>query len=166
MKQNLQNATQIRLETEADTDLLARAVAKHLRAGDVVLLSGSLAAGKTTFVRHVATWLGSTDRVSSPTYTLANFYQSPRAQIIHIDAYRLKNAAEFLDLALEEELERSIALIEWGESLADEFDNWIGIDIATLPESETGRLVTLSASGPEMITRVQGILSAYSEADV
>jgi tRNA threonylcarbamoyladenosine biosynthesis protein TsaE len=103
------------------TAQIASLVAETLRPGDVVLLSGDLASGKTTFVKGVAAALGSSDTVTSPTFMLAQFYQTAAAPILHMDAYRLSDVAEFRDLALEDYAEDSITFVEWGEKVGDEF---------------------------------------------
>src|SRR5437870_4402660 len=94
---------------------IASALAAHLRVGDVVLLTGGLASGKTTFVKGVAAALGSPDTVTSPTFMLAQAYASPRGRILHVDAYRLSGLPEYRDLALDEEAADSITVVEWGE---------------------------------------------------
>lgn len=100
---------------------IAAALAPHLRAGDVVLLTGGLASGKTTFVQGLAAALGSSDAVTSPTFALAQNYVTRAAPILHIDAYRLSGVHEFRDLGLDEYIEESITLIEWGDIVAEDF---------------------------------------------
>ena len=89
-------------ESPARTAAVAAAVAGQLRAGDVVLLHGELAAGKTTFVAGAAAALGSADQVTSPTFMLAQFYAGGRVPVLHIDTYRLTSvtAKRFKDIYL------------------------------------------------------------------
>src|SRR5436189_4987054 len=82
------------------TAAVAARLAARLRPGDVVLLTGDLAAGKTTFVQAVTRALGSTDPVTSPTFALAQFYETPVAPILHVDTYRLSDVDEYRDLGL------------------------------------------------------------------
>lgn len=103
------------------TSRIAAVLATRLRAGDTVLLTGELASGKTTFVKAVADALGSADLVTSPTFTLAQFYATTRGPLLHIDAYRIDGITEYRDLGLDDYLETSINLIEWGEKVAGEF---------------------------------------------
>lgn len=105
----------------AQTAAVAAALAGRLVAGDVVLLTGDLAAGKTTFVKGVAEALGATDPVTSPTFALAQFYEAASAPILHVDAYRLDGPAEYRDLGLAEFVDASITLVEWGDRIAGEF---------------------------------------------
>lgn len=111
-----------------ETERIGAILAGRLRAGDIVLLKGDLAAGKTTLVKAVAAGLGSTDVVTSPTFALAQFYRTPGSSILHIDAYRLADVPEYRDLALDEYAEQSITLIEWGEKIASEFPCHLEID--------------------------------------
>lgn len=113
---------------EQATGAVAAMLAPHLRPGDAVLLKGGLATGKTTFVKAVAAALGSQAQVTSPTFTLAHFYPSQRATILHIDAYRLEGIHEYRDLALADYLEESITLVEWGEKVAEDFPGHLLIE--------------------------------------
>ena len=102
--------------SEADTASVASALASSLVAGDVVLLSGNLGAGKTAFVRGLAQGLGlDPDDVSSPTFTLVHEYRGGRLTLYHADLYRLGRAATD-DLGLEE-LHLGVLAIEWPDRL-------------------------------------------------
>ncbi len=150
---------QIRLESEADTTRLAASFARHMQAGDVLLLNGGLAAGKTAFVRAAVAARGVADAVTSPTYTLANIYSGP---IVHMDAYRLDSPADFADLALEDEFERGIAFIEWGAMLAGEFDDYISLELALLPDNENARLASLTSHGPRGAMLLAAVLKDFA----
>lgn len=149
---------QIHLESEAETARLATSFARHMQAGDVLLLNGGLAAGKTAFVRAAVAARGGDDAVTSPTYTLANIYSGP---IVHMDAYRLKTPADFADLALEEEFEHGIAFIEWGAMLAGEFDDYVSLELALVPENEHARMTTLSSYGPRGAALLVAVLEGF-----
>ncbi|NOR64364.1 MAG: tRNA (adenosine(37)-N6)-threonylcarbamoyltransferase complex ATPase subunit type 1 TsaE [Rhodobacteraceae bacterium] len=153
---------QHRLETEADTTRLAATFARHMRAGDVLLLSGGLAAGKTFFVRAAVAALGSADAVSSPTYTLANIYACPKGPVVHMDAYRLESPADFADLALEDEFARGLAFIEWGAMLAGEFDDYVGLELSLLPSSEHARVASFTSEGPRGAELLAHVLKDFS----
>jgi tRNA threonylcarbamoyladenosine biosynthesis protein TsaE len=99
-------------ETEREGILLG----ERLRAGDVVLLTGELGAGKTTFVRGVAEGTGSKAHVASPTFQLVRVYPG-RIQLAHIDLYRVESSAELRDLGLEELATQGAVVVEWGERL-------------------------------------------------
>ena len=150
--------TTLTLPSEADTARLARAFAAAMRAGDVVLLNGGLAAGKTAFVRAAVAARGVADAVTSPTYTLANIYAGP---IVHIDAYRLETPADFADLALEDELERGLAFIEWGAMLAGEFDDYVSLELAMVQGQEQAREARLSSHGPRGAALLAAVLEGF-----
>ena len=86
-----------------DTEAAGEELAKVLRSGDIVLLSGQLGAGKTTFVKGVARGLGVVDRVTSPTFTMVRPHECHNDQGIstlwHADVYRVESLGEVLDLA-------------------------------------------------------------------
>lgn len=94
--------------------------ARVLRSGDVVLLSGRLGAGKTTFVQGVARGLGVGERVTSPTFTMVRQHACANdlgiATLHHADVYRVESLGEVVDLDLGELVEEdAVALVEWGD---------------------------------------------------
>jgi tRNA threonylcarbamoyladenosine biosynthesis protein TsaE len=101
-----------------DTMALAARLASAARRGDVIALSGDLGAGKTTFARGFIRALAQAEiDVPSPTFTLAQTYDTPAAQIWHFDLYRLTRPEDAVELGLEEALSRGVSLIEWPERL-------------------------------------------------
>src|SRR4051812_48390397 len=105
-------------QSEEETAGVARTLAATLAAGDVLLLSGNLGAGKTAFVRGLAAGLGIDPRdVSSPTFTLVHEYRGGRVTLYHVDLYRLDRAATD-DLGLEEMgVADGVLAIEWPDRL-------------------------------------------------
>jgi tRNA threonylcarbamoyladenosine biosynthesis protein TsaE len=98
-------------ETRALGEELGRDV---LRAGDVVVLSGELGTGKTALAQGVGRGLEVDGPVVSPTFTLVREYQG-RVRLCHVDVYRLERIQELHELGIEEQLEESVTLVEWGE---------------------------------------------------
>lgn len=103
---------------------LGRRLALVLRAGDLVLLSGPLGAGKTTLTQGIADGLHVRGPVTSPTFVIARVHPSLPAgsggpALVHADAYRLGSALELDDLDLETDTETSVTVVEWGEGLAE-----------------------------------------------
>lgn len=98
---------------------LGRLLGMRLRAGDVVLLTGELGAGKTTFMRGVGEGLGVRGPVTSPTFVIARRHPSVVAgpALVHADAYRLATAEEFEDLDLADD--DAVVCVEWGKGLAE-----------------------------------------------
>jgi tRNA threonylcarbamoyladenosine biosynthesis protein TsaE len=100
----------------AETEALAARLAADLRPGDVVLVSGELGAGKTTFVRGAARALGVGVPVTSPTFTLARRYEDGRVPISHLDLFRLSGLdAEEPELLADELADDCVAFVEWPE---------------------------------------------------
>jgi tRNA threonylcarbamoyladenosine biosynthesis protein TsaE len=101
-----------------ETEALAARLARWLRAGDVVAVSGELGAGKTTFVRGAARALGVREPVSSPTYTIGHRYEAP-TPVAHLDLYRLANLDPEDWGDLEPYFEGTVAFVEWPEHGGD-----------------------------------------------
>ena len=133
-------------ESREETARVAAALASFLRAGDAMLLKGPLASGKTAFVQELVAALGSKAEVTSPTFTLAQFYQLPTGTFLHIDAYRLSSVAEFRDLGLEDFVPESITAVEWGDIVEEDFTNALTIVFEFVPNQDNWRKLTLSAA--------------------
>jgi len=111
--------TTLREETTsspAETEEAGRRLGERLRPGDVVLLTGELGAGKTTFVRGVARGVSSAAAVASPTFQLVRVYPG-RVQLAHADLYRIENNAELADLGLDELADQGAVVVEWGDRI-------------------------------------------------
>jgi tRNA threonylcarbamoyladenosine biosynthesis protein TsaE len=102
--------------TPAETEAAGLELGQALQAGDIVLLTGELGAGKTTFVRGVARGTGSTAPVASPTFQLVRVYPG-RVQLAHVDLYRIENPIELADLGLEELADSGAVVVEWGDRI-------------------------------------------------
>jgi tRNA threonylcarbamoyladenosine biosynthesis protein TsaE len=104
---------------------LGRSLGERLKRGDILLLNGTLGAGKTSLVQGIGQALG-IKGITSPTFVISRIYPG-KVPLIHVDAYRLvgEPLALFDDLDLESQLDSSITVIEWGdgfvERIADEF---------------------------------------------
>jgi tRNA threonylcarbamoyladenosine biosynthesis protein TsaE len=113
---------------EAALQVLASKVARALVPGDVVVLSGEVGSGKTTFVRAAALALGVTERVTSPTYQLARGYEGlvdgRRVVVNHMDLYRLEGIEDRDALELDDYLDpEAVTFIEWAEPALDAIDD-------------------------------------------
>jgi tRNA threonylcarbamoyladenosine biosynthesis protein TsaE len=107
--------------TSGDMKAFGRRLARLLRAGDLVLLSGPLGAGKTTLAQGIADGLGVRGPITSPTFVIARVHPSLSGgpDLVHADAYRLASPAEVDDLDLDASLGRSVTVVEWGGGMAE-----------------------------------------------
>ncbi len=127
---------------------LGRLLGMRLQAGDVVLLSGDLGAGKTTFMRGVGEGLGVRGPVTSPTFVIARRHPSQVGgpDLIHADAYRLGSAGEFEGRGLGDDA--AVVCVEWGRERAEGLgQRRLEIDIEP---TASGRLVTITGIGREV----------------
>lgn len=116
-------ASRVDLETmtAGETRELGRRLARLLRPGDVVVLSGGLGAGKTTLAQGIGLGLGVRGGVTSPTFVISRVHPSlgTGPALVHVDAYRLHDGAELDGLDLDETLELAVTVVEWGDGLAE-----------------------------------------------
>ena len=137
----------LRFETHspAQTEAVAEALAHTLRAGQVLLLSGGLGAGKTAFVRGLVRGLGGDENeVSSPTFALMNQYDG-RLTVRHFDLYRLSGPEEVFDLGFDEFFRAGdgVCAVEWHSVAGADF--WRGMDtlIVELSGEDERRVLTV-----------------------
>jgi tRNA threonylcarbamoyladenosine biosynthesis protein TsaE len=104
-----------RTSSPGATREVAARLAGAARRGDVIVLQGSLGAGKTTFAQGFARGLAVEGPVTSPTFTLVRQYPCALGQLVHVDVYRLDHLAEVADLGLADLVEDGVALVEWGD---------------------------------------------------
>jgi tRNA threonylcarbamoyladenosine biosynthesis protein TsaE len=102
------------------TRALGRELSLVLQESAVIGLSGDLGAGKTEFVKGIAEGLGSTDAVTSPTFTLVHEYRSGRLPLFHMDFYRLETERELDEIGFDDYLQQhGICAIEWADRFLD-----------------------------------------------
>lgn len=111
----------IEIATADEMRGLGAQLATALVAGDVVLLSGELGAGKTTLAQGIGIALGVRGQVTSPTFVLARMHPSlaDGPPLVHVDAYRLQGWDDLEALDLEATLDEAITLVEWGEGVIE-----------------------------------------------
>jgi tRNA threonylcarbamoyladenosine biosynthesis protein TsaE len=138
----------ITLETAQDTLDFGVRLGNRLQAGDLVILSGSLGAGKTTLTKGIAVGMGVTGRVTSPTFVIARVHRPDTGSgsavpLVHVDAYRLAGAVELDDLDLDTDLAAAAVVIEWGEGVAEQLsDHRLIIELTRLPDDTRTAMVT------------------------
>lgn len=131
--------------TPQETEDLGAALAAELKPGAVVAFTGDLGAGKTAFTRGLARGLGILDRVTSPTFTIVNEYETGRLPLFHFDMYRLSSSEELFDIGWEDYLTRGgVCAVEWSENIAGALEGGVlRVDIRR-GAHENQRLITVT----------------------
>ncbi|MFW6598794.1 tRNA (adenosine(37)-N6)-threonylcarbamoyltransferase complex ATPase subunit type 1 TsaE [Propionibacteriaceae bacterium Y2011] len=135
--------------TVADMHALGGRLAGRLAAGDLVVASGALGAGKTTLTQGIGAGLGVGEAIISPTFVLSRVHPSLTGgpTLVHVDAYRLAGLAELEDLDLDTSLGEAVTVVEWGRGAAEGLvDSWLEVDILTA--ADDSRLVLVRGVGP------------------
>ena len=125
------------------------ALARLLRAGDLVVLTGDLGAGKTTLTQGIGAGLGVRGPVTSPTFVIARVHPSlvGGPALVHVDAYRLGSTLELDDLDLDTSLVDAVTVIEWGAGLVEQLsEDRLEVTLVADADTET-RSVTLTGVG-------------------
>ena len=135
------------LSTAEDTIALGASLGRSLRAGDVVVLSGPLGAGKTVLAKGIAQAMDVEGPVISPTFVLARVHRARRAgapAMVHVDLYRLLDQtsvdllAELDSLDLDTDLDDAVVVVEWGEGVAERLsDSHLDIRLERAADTET-----------------------------
>jgi len=125
-------ALELDISNPADHPAAAKALLDWAGSEKVFLFEAPMGAGKTTFIKAIGTYLGVTDSMSSPTYSIVNEYLTTKnGRIFHFDLYRLTHSSELLDLGFEEYLDRGLVFIEWPELALPFLDRFVIIIIRT-----------------------------------
>ncbi len=156
-----------------DTRDLAATVAARCVPGDVLLLSGDLGAGKTTFAQGFGRALGIAEPITSPTFTLVRQYEVADGPggirvLLHADVYRLEHLAEVADLGLGQLVEDAgVALVEWGEAAEPVLgDGALSIRLEADGSDDDRRTVTVSVDGPAWTDRWTDLAAALAPWEV
>lgn len=139
----------VQLATARDTHRFGIELGRALRPGDLVLLTGDLAAGKTTLTQGIGEGLGVRGPITSPTFVIARVHPNPGAgpDLVHVDAYRLGGLAELDDLDLDTDLEQVVTVVEWGHGLAEGLaDDRLELVLSRVPGDDAGGIMTAAGS--------------------
>lgn len=136
-------------KSEDETRSLAKRLAEKLRAGDVILYTGDLGAGKTAFTKGLADFFGATEQVTSPTFALVNEYPA-KVPIFHFDLYRITGFDDLYAIGFFDYLDRGgILAVEWSENVPEleseleaELGGVVSVHIQKVGENE--RKITVS----------------------
>jgi tRNA threonylcarbamoyladenosine biosynthesis protein TsaE len=155
--------TEHKLSTVEETRAFGRSLAGMLRAGDLVLLTGPLGAGKTALAQGIGAGLGVAGEVTSPTFVIARVHRPDparggRVPMVHVDAYRLGAVAdpraEVDDLDLDASVDDSVTVVEWGEGVVEQLaDAYLEVRIERLDDD--ARIVELIGHGGDWHRRLR-----------
>ncbi|GGQ06222.1 tRNA (adenosine(37)-N6)-threonylcarbamoyltransferase complex ATPase subunit type 1 TsaE [Streptomyces mutabilis] len=158
-------AVEITVTSQEQMRELGRRLAEVLRAGDLLMLSGELGAGKTTLTRGLGEGMGVRGAVTSPTFVIARVHPSlgDGPPLVHVDAYRLSGGLdEMEDLDLDVSLPDSVIVVEWGEGKVEELtDDRLQVRIrrAVGDTTDEVRYVTLTGVGERWTTADLSVLA-------
>ncbi|TWE11883.1 tRNA (adenosine(37)-N6)-threonylcarbamoyltransferase complex ATPase subunit type 1 TsaE [Rudaeicoccus suwonensis] len=137
----------VHFDSVEQTQAWGARLGESLRAGDLVVLTGGLGAGKTTLTQGIAEGMRVRGPITSPTFVIARVHPSlvGGPALVHVDAYRLGGAAELDDIDLDEDLEEVVTVVEWGAGLAEQLaDDHLELVLAGDGDRRT---ITLRPSG-------------------
>jgi tRNA threonylcarbamoyladenosine biosynthesis protein TsaE len=147
----------VALPTAADTRAFGVRLASVLRAGDLIVLSGPLGAGKTALVQGIGAGLKVRGPVVSPTFVIARVHQgatSVALPLVHVDAYRLATLDEVDDLDLDVSTDEAVTVVEWGAGKVEQLvEAWLEIEIECAQDSDE-RTARLLANGGDWAERI------------
>ncbi|MEY9215214.1 tRNA (adenosine(37)-N6)-threonylcarbamoyltransferase complex ATPase subunit type 1 TsaE [Thermobifida halotolerans] len=154
----LTDTTTVTVATDTAMRALGSAVAAETRAGDLLILSGPLGAGKTTFTQGLGEGLGVRGPVTSPTFAIARTHPNLGGgpDLVHVDAYRLGGPDELDDLDLDLGMEEAVTVVEWGEGMAE----WLSddrLEIAIDRHADDTRTVRIRRVGARWSTALAAL---------
>jgi tRNA threonylcarbamoyladenosine biosynthesis protein TsaE len=136
--------------SEQETIKLGEDLSGILKEKDVVVLTGQLGGGKTTFIKGLLQGLGYKRRVLSPSFTLMREYTGKKVTVCHVDLYRLNTKNDMFSIGIEDYFEtpKTITLIEWGEKIEEMLPRYI--KIAFFYEGQSRRKIIISTKGKKL----------------
>jgi len=137
---------ELRTSTPGATRRIGERIGRLLHAGDVVLLSGELGAGKTVLAQGIGRGMGIADPIKSSSFVIMNEYQGPELRMYHADLYRLEDPEQVAELALDELAASGVLVVEWPERAPDELPpEHLRIELAY--DGAKGRAIRFDARG-------------------
>lgn len=137
---------QLHTSTAGQTRKIGERIGRMLRAGDAVLLSGELGAGKTMLAQGIGRGMGVRDPIKSSSFVIMNEYEGTTLRLYHADLYRLEEPEQVAELALEEHASPGVLVVEWPERAPNELPEH-HLLIRLSYETTRTRLIELEANG-------------------
>ena len=148
----------MKLSTVDETRDLGARLAGIARAGDLILLTGPLGAGKTALTQGIGAGLAVTGAVTSPTFVISRVHRGGRLPLVHVDAYRLGGRLELDDLDLDASVEDSLTVVEWGEGVAEQLsDGYLEVHLDRVDEETDVRVAHLIPRGGDWPDRLRDL---------
>lgn len=152
MKTNYESSIVKRLTSVSETEAAAKCLAPLLKEGDLLLLTGAIGAGKTTFIQFLAKYLGVKENVTSPSFVLHTIYESEKVPLSHVDLYRLNSNSEVENLGFEDFYDTSITVVEWADRYSCFLPPYLRLDFE-YGDNENERILTITPVGEEWSMR-------------
>lgn len=140
-----------------ETTALGRSVASVLEPGDLLLLTGGIGSGKTTFAQGVGRGLGVFEPITSPSFVIQAVHDTDRLTFSHVDLYRLATDEEVEQVGWEDYLETGVTVVEWADRYSSFPEPQVTFDF-TLGTRDDDRIVLITGSGQDLLGRVLSIL--------
>ncbi|MCM1045311.1 MAG: tRNA (adenosine(37)-N6)-threonylcarbamoyltransferase complex ATPase subunit type 1 TsaE [Candidatus Gastranaerophilales bacterium] len=148
-----------------ETAALASRFAKILKKGDILLFTGEIGAGKTTFIQALAKNLGVKELVTSPTFVIHMLRDSGRIPLSHVDLYRLNNDVEVESIGFEEYYDTAVTVVEWADRYSGFEPPYLELHFA-YGEQEEERIISILPNGGDWGRRLQDIIFIDGGGDI
>ena len=158
MENHINIAIAKQLPSVSDTCDVATSLAGVLKLGDLLLFTGEIGSGKTTFIQALAKGLDIKENVTSPTFVLHALYDSGRIPLSHVDLYRLNSDAEVESIGFDEYLDSSVTAVEWADRYTRFQAANLTLDFA-YGAAENERTLTMRMNGGDWVDRLAGIFA-------
>lgn len=145
-----------KLDSVEATSIFAFEISKVLKKGDLLLFTGEIGTGKTTFIQALAKYLGIQELVTSPTFVIHMLRNSGRIPLSHVDLYRLKNDDEVESIGFEEYYDSAITVIEWADRYSKFPQPYLELHFE-YGELEDERIVYVVPNGEDWNSRLKKI---------
>lgn len=145
-----------RLESVSETASVAAELAGILKEGDLLLFTGEIGAGKTTFIQSLARNLGVTEPVTSPTFVLHALYESGRVMLSHVDLYRLNSDIEVESFGFEDYYDTAVTVVEWSDRYSGFQEPYLALHFE-YGELENERILTMVPNGGDWAARLNSV---------